>query len=116
MDGNKIIDSNTGFIGKATNNEAEYTAIINALEAAEKYKRHVEVYSDSELVIKQINGQYQVKQSNMQTLWDKVKPLSSKFGQITFMNASREDTFIKKADNLCNKCLDEYQSQNKAKS
>ena len=70
-------------IGKSTNNEAEYRALITALEWAVRYcKDHVEHYSDSELLVKQLNGQYRVKTGNLKPLFGKVLSMKKRFGSV----------------------------------
>jgi len=105
----EIIHQKSEYIGIATNNEAEYMAIINALREAEKYSRwSIEIYSDSELAIRQINKDYRIKKEHLSRLCDEVYSLCRKYDNVKFWNVSREHKIIKKADELCNKCLDEY--------
>jgi len=100
---NKIIKRESKFIGVATNNEAEYNAIILALTMIKA--KEIEVVSDSELVIKQITGEYKIKQPHLRELNDKVQDLISK-RKIKFSNAPRENKFISLADELVNIELD----------
>src|SRR3989337_2861069 len=66
----RLITSISQSIGRATNNEAEYRAIIAALEKAIQLgAKQVEVRSDSELVVRQINGQYRVKNASLKPLY-----------------------------------------------
>ncbi|MFX1274179.1 MAG: ribonuclease HI family protein [Promethearchaeota archaeon] len=102
------IHQGCGFIGEQTNNIAEYTAIINALRAAEKFTRwQVRVYSDSKLVIKQINKDYRIKASHLSELCEKVYRVKSKFEKVEFFHVRRDNFYIKKCDALCNSCLDD---------
>ena len=74
-----IIYQKSDYIGEATNNIAEYQAIINALEEAEKFSRwHIKIYSDSELVIRQINKIYRIKAKHLSKLCAEVYVLCSK--------------------------------------
>src|SRR5882724_2747250 len=58
-------------LGRTTNNVAEYTALVHALErAAEMHGRRLVVYSDSELLVKQMNGEYRVKNEDLKALYD----------------------------------------------
>ena len=67
-------------IGWATNNQAEYKAVIRGLEAAAKMgAEHIEVRSDSELVVKQIRGEYRVKNPGLKPLFEQVHQLTGKF-------------------------------------
>ncbi len=103
-----IIKQNSEFIGHATNNTAEYHAIINALKDAEKYTRWgIKIFSDSELVIRQINKEYRIKKTHLSQLCSEVYSLVQKFEKVEFFNVGRENKFIKQTDKLCNDCLDQ---------
>ena len=96
------------YLGIKTNNVAEYMAIIKALESATEYTRwSVKVYSDSELVINQINGKYRVKKAHLRDLLRKVFELTKFFEKLEFFHVPRDNRFIKICDTLCNKKLDE---------
>ena len=72
----KVITTISQSIGRATNNQAEYWAIITAMEEAIKLgTTHIELKSDSELVVRQINGIYRVKKLELKPLYQKVKHL-----------------------------------------
>ena len=93
-------------IGRATNNQAEYRAIIAALEKAVSLSAsQAEIYLDSLLVVKQINGQYRVKNKTLQPLYRKVKELqnqliSFKIGHIIRQKNKEADRLVNKAINL----------------
>ncbi len=94
------------FVGKQTNNQAEYQAIIKALLEAHKITQgDIEVFSDSELVIKQINGDYQVKNIHLLKLSQEVTHWKKFFQKVSFTHVPRENQWITMADKLCNKCL-----------
>ena len=102
------------FLGKATNNEAEYSAVIFALKkikqliGKEKIKRmEIEVKADSELLIKQLNGEYKIKEKNLILLFIEIWNLKIDFNKIKFTHIPREEN--KQADLLANK---ELNSQN----
>lgn len=99
----KIILTFSKFLGKATNNEAEYNAIINALEQVKAKEIHL--FSDSELVINQINGKYKINLPHLKSLHNQVIRLCEN-RKITFSNVKRENPYISKADFLVNKELD----------
>ncbi|MHA2225087.1 MAG: ribonuclease HI family protein [Candidatus Hodarchaeales archaeon] len=104
--GEKIIHQKSSFIGDQTNNQAEYRAMIEALSEARKMTRgKVELFSDSELVINQINGIYQVKKSHLQILWDQVVELKSEFLEVKLTVIPRDNKWIKQVDKLCNRSL-----------
>jgi len=91
-------------IGRATNNQAEYRAIIAALEKAISLgAKHVELNSDSELVVKQINGKYRVKKATLKPLYQEVNKLQSLLEGFTIAHISRWQNT--EADNLANKAL-----------
>ena len=91
------------FIGIATNNEAEYNAIIMALE--ENKENDIEIISDSQLVINQIKGEYKINKPHLKKLYDKVIELIAG-RNIKFFHLMREDSFITRADELVNQELD----------
>ena len=105
--GEEIIHSESKFLGNATNNIAEYRAAIEALEKAVEYTRwEVEVYSDSELLVNQMNGAWRIKKKHLKELYDQIKQPKERFKQVTFYHLPRENKFIKEADRLCSECLD----------
>ena len=92
-------------IGKATNNVAEYTALVKALErAASMGIRSLAVLSDSELIVKQMNGEYKVKNADLQGLYREAQELRARFDRVTLTHVRRADN--KRADFLCNEALD----------
>jgi ribonuclease HI len=73
-EGKEIIDKFSKYIGKATNNEAEYIALLMAVEKVVQYiPRKVYFYLDSELVVKQLNGEYKVRNKNLMKIYEKIK-------------------------------------------
>ncbi len=103
---NKIIDEGGGYLGEMTNNRAEYYAIIYALEKAIYYTPWViEVYSDNQLVIKQLNKEYRVKTKYLLELYDRVNSLSRRHENVKFLFVHRKNKFIKIVDEKCNRIL-----------
>ncbi len=109
--GGAVIDEIGKYIGTTTNNVAEYTALINALEYAVKHKAaSADIFLDSELVVRQMNGIYRVKDENLAVLFNKAQLLIKKIrgkGQgsnVTLTHIPREKN--KEADNLANKAVD----------
>ena len=101
-----IIDSIKRYIGEATNNVAEYSALIIALEAAKRHKAtHLHVHMDSELVVKQMQGKYKIKEPALAELAKKVFVLQKHFVDVIFTHVRRE--FNKEADKLVNQAIDE---------
>ncbi len=91
-------------IGRATNNQAEYRAIIAAIEEAIKLgAKQVNVHSDSELVVRQINGQYRVKKASLKPLYQQVKRLQDQLKDFSISLIPREEN--KEADTLANMAL-----------
>lgn len=82
-----------------TNNRAEYTAIIHALSFGSEDNK-VTIVSDSEVVIKQINGEYKVKDAELIRKHALVKALTIHGCEYTFINAPRENKYIQMADKM----------------
>ena len=93
------------FIGNATNNIAEYTALIYGLQEAliDRYKK-VTISSDSELMIKQLRGEYRVKNENLKPYYQQFLHLSRGFDKIELFSIDRKENDI--ADKLANKAID----------
>ena len=104
----EVIKADSRFIGKCTNNQAEYNALNAVLEfAMEAQVEEVVCHLDSELVVKQLNGEYSVKNLELQKLWRKARELRSCFKKVSFVNVPRSNPYISRADALVNKTLDE---------
>lgn len=107
---NNVVKTSKTFLGKKTNNQAEYNAVIKALKLVEKIKpkpKELAFFLDSELVCRQITGEYKIKNADLKVLNKKTRDLIEKTkAKITFKNVSRENPFIQKADELVNECLD----------
>ena len=95
-----------GRLGETTNNQAEYTALVRALEHALRLgpDHRVILHSDSELMVKQMNGEYRVKNEALRSLYDEARKLLHNFDEVTIMHVRREQN--KRADELCNIALD----------
>ena len=107
----KVIEKYKEKIGITTNNVAEYKALIKALELILKIKDiensyEIKVFMDSELIVKQLNGVYKVKQNHLIPLFNSVKKLDSKFKKINYSHVKREDKYQQEADKLVNEALD----------
>jgi ribonuclease HI len=93
------------FIGTATNNEAEYQALIDGLKAVAEWKpERLEVYLDSKLVVEQIKGTYRVKKAELQPLYKQATELLGGFEEVEIKHVERENN--KGADKLANLALD----------
>jgi len=107
----ETIKIDTNYIGVRTNNQAEYEALILALTfAANQKAKELVCHLDSELVVKQINGEYAVRNQELQQLWRKIQSLKKGFNKITFINVPREHPQIQRADSLLNQTLDALKS------
>ncbi|MFN0117558.1 MAG: ribonuclease HI family protein [Elusimicrobiota bacterium] len=96
------------YIGQCTNNEAEYRALLLALDrVAEITHGVVECFADSELLVRQMNGQYAIKSEKLLKFYDEVKQRIAKFKQVTFHHVPREHPKLRLADALANKAIDE---------
>ena len=106
--GGKELKRARHYLGVATNNHAEYRALIAALEAAANLGfDHIACRLDSELVVKQLNGQYKVKEPSLKPLATEALALTRKFTQVEFTHVPREQNKI--ADQLVNEALDEHE-------
>lgn len=98
-----------GYLGRASNNVAEYQALIHALRWARTHgARNVRVFSDSELVVKQIGGTYKVKHPGMIPLHREASLLLRRFEGWSVTHVPREQN--READRLANRALDEQAS------
>ncbi len=107
IENNQILKEFSERIGIATNNIAEYKAIIKALELGKKYSSEIEITSDSLLVISQIRGDYKINKPHLLKLFEKVKENEKKFQQVKYHHVKRDNQFISRADYLVNQCLNE---------
>ncbi len=102
---NKVVKKLTEYIGQTTNNFAEYTGLIYALqEALIMGAKKVAVFTDSELVVKQVNGEYIVKDEDLKRLRKQVDHLSRGFDEITISHIDREENKV--ADKLANQAIE----------
>jgi ribonuclease HI len=104
----EILTKSSKFIGQlVTNNVAEYEGLIHALELASTVtKGEITCFLDSELVVKQLLGEYKVRNQNILPLFLKVQKLQENFKKIKYAHISREDNFQKIVDELLNDELD----------
>jgi ribonuclease HI len=99
------------YLGVKTNNEAEYEAVVYALKKIKQLigravvkKTRVEVHADSELVVKQLNGEYKIENEKLQPLWLKIWNEKLEFASVTFRHIPREQNAA--ADKFVNEALD----------
>ena len=99
-----------GYLGRATNNVAEYQALVHALRhALARGAKTVALFSDSELVVKQVSGEYKVKHPDMIPLHREASGLLRRFERATLAHVRREQN--READRLANQALDERASK-----
>jgi ribonuclease HI len=104
----KVLDRNSRPLGIRTNNQAEYEALILALESASILgSREVKCYTDSELAVKQLNGEYRIRKPELRFLWRKAVALKMRFNRISVIWVPRTDRHIQEVDSLVNQLLDD---------
>src|SRR5437588_718626 len=93
------------YMGRSTNNIAEYTGLVKALEhARHEGGRRLLVLADSELMVKQMNGEYRVKHPGLMPLYEQAVALRRAFDDVKIRHIRREQN--KQADKLCNEAMD----------
>ena len=103
----KIVHEHAEFLGTHTNNYAEYRGLIAAIsKVIELGEDSAEFVMDSQLVIRQMRGEYKVKSPDMKALYDDAKALSSLIPHVSFRNVRRSEEFIPRADALLNQEMD----------
>ncbi|MBT4483640.1 MAG: ribonuclease HI family protein [Candidatus Latescibacteria bacterium] len=104
-----LLEEKYAYIGKTTNNVAEYKAFLASLKRMmELGATEVTVYSDSELVVRQINGIYKVKNPGLKPLYTEIKMLLTELDSCKVIHVNRENNSL--ADNLANRALKEHKS------
>jgi ribonuclease HI len=102
---NKIVEISE-YIGEATNNQAEYRAVIAAIEKAKRLRaKELEFYLDSELVVKQLNQEFKIKNKELAPLFVRIYNATLGFKKVIFKYIPRE--MNKEADKLVNKAIDQ---------
>ncbi len=95
------------YIGTATNNKAEYLALIEGLNAVREWKPdRLEVFLDSQLVVEQVNGRWKIKHADLQPLARRIQSLLAEFPSVSVTHVPREKN--RGADALANRAIDEY--------
>jgi len=103
----RVVQEHSEYIGRATNNEAEYCALIKGMELAGRHT-HGEVLCimDSEFVVKQVEGSYRVKDRKLKRLREKVKDKERTFERVEYRHLPRLTGRLARADELVNEALD----------
>lgn len=104
-------------IGRATNNIAEYTAVLKALQYikdhyAAKGPHQIEIITDSQLIASQLAGLFKLKSTHLKQLFDQIKSLEFEVGLVSYRNVPRAQNFI--ADRLANLALDQIEKTPKS--
>lgn len=106
-DKGKLLKSHSEYIGIATNNVAEYRAVLRALVMARMYKADsVVCILDSKLVASQLGGSFRVKKAHLRELHGLVKDAEKGFGSVSYEHVRRDDSRIQLADRMLNQMLD----------
>ena len=102
----ELINEFHGFLGSSTNNVAEYNGLLAALRYAQQHGHRVlRIKSDSELLVKQMKGEYRVKNAGLQPLYQQARTLAATLDRVAFEHVRREQN--KDADRLANLAMDE---------
>jgi ribonuclease HI len=102
-----LLKEHAQFIGMCTNNIAEYRALIAGLKEAGKISGgEIACFSDSQLMINQMRGEYKVKKGHLKELFDEAKTLERRFRKAEYVNVRRTDPAIQRADMMVNEVLD----------
>ena len=108
----KTVHEHAEFLGVHTNNYAEYRGLIAGIsKALELGADEVELVMDSQLVLRQMTGQYRVKSPDMLALHEDAKNLASMIPKVTFTNVRRSERLIPRADALLNAEMDRHSGQ-----
>ncbi len=95
------------YLGETTNNVAEYQALLLGLELARnRGVKHLQVYADSELVVRQLKGTYQVKKPHLLPLWQEARQALQKFDTYAISHLDR--SFNQEADRLARQAIDQH--------
>jgi ribonuclease HI len=110
----KLLASHSEFIGTATNNVAEYRAVLKALKMAGKHRPgSVVCVLDSKLVASQLAGKYKIKKPHLKELFGLVRKAEKGLGRVEYEHVRREDKRIALADRLLNGMLDKMERSGK---
>ena len=106
----KVVKKISKAIGDATNNIAEYTALIYALKEASALKgQQLKIFTDSELMHRQLTGSYQIKNESLKTLFDEAQGLGKKFKHVEIKHVPREQN--QDADKLATQAIKKEQTK-----
>ncbi len=114
----RVIARESFYNGIKTNNQAEYLALIKALQKASEYGSDAElrIYSDSQLMVNQLKGTYKTRDSDLKKLNEEASALLSRFGSFSLSSVSREDRHIAEVDRALNELLDRMEGMRDGKA
>jgi ribonuclease HI len=102
-----VVSEDCRYLGEATNNVAEYEALLLGLERARELgARQLEIRTDSQLVVRQLTGQYRVRNPVLQRLHARVRQLADEFESVAYRHVPREQNG--EADRLANRAIDTH--------
>ena len=103
------LQGRSGYIGTATNNQAEYRALLEGLRTVAQWRPdRLEVYLDSQLVVEQLNGRYRIKEKTLQELCRQAQELLRSFPSVVVQHVERSKN--RGADGLANRGIDEWKA------
>jgi len=105
----KIFKRLRQYLGRATNNQAEYRALLLALKASRELGQNIRIFSDSELLVKQLKGSYRVKSKGLKPYFDEVRNLLKGFSSWEIAHIPREQN--READALANEAINTKENQ-----
>ncbi|PIQ87047.1 MAG: hypothetical protein COV74_02580 [Candidatus Omnitrophica bacterium CG11_big_fil_rev_8_21_14_0_20_45_26] len=104
----EVVFEHQDTIGEATNNIAEYCALIAGLEIAYRLKaKSLQCYTDSQLLMNQMNGSFKIKTDHIRTLSERARRAAKQLDSVTYHHLPREHVMIKQADRLVNQALNQ---------
>jgi ribonuclease HI len=108
----EILVEHCEVIGEATNNVAEYRAVIDGIKRAKELgASEVDCYLDSELVVKQLRGEYKLKNYYLQKLFDEVQKAERELKSVSYTHLRRDEENMRRADQLVNLALNEAEKK-----
>lgn len=101
----ELVEEGSAYLGERTNNQAEYEALLHALAAIRPDSRTwLEIYSDSELMVRQLEGLYRVKNADLAERWGNVQEHLGMAAEVVMRHVAREEN--RRADELANQAID----------
>lgn len=103
----EVVAKKGGYVGETTNNVAEYMGLLEGLKELKNHTQgEVWVYMDSELIIKQMRGEYRVRDANLKDIYVQVQQIEAQFDKVHYTHVRREKNAV--ADKVVNQVLDKH--------